>query len=79
MTTTAPLQKYQRPVNSVPLQDDYRTIAIVPADIEIILRALEAVFDALAKTDTQAPTLEHIRDLHDFLKRTLLAPKKQRG
>ena len=72
MNSITPLNKTLRQVGAVPLHDNYKTIAITPADIQILLRALETVFDAL-KTTPDTRTLEHIRDLHDFLQRTLQA------
>lgn len=71
MSQIPPPQNALRLVGAVPLHDNYKTIAITPTDISILLQALEAVFDALVKNKPHTPTLEHIRDLHNFLNRTL--------
>lgn len=58
-------------MGSVPLEGPYKTIAVPPDDIALLLQALEYLFDSEAAGKRNTQKLEHVRDVHDFLRRTL--------
>jgi hypothetical protein len=44
---------------------------VPPDDIALLLQALEYLFDSEAAGKRNTQKLEHVRDVHDFLRRTL--------
>lgn len=67
----AELAKAPRDVLAVPPTGPYKTVSVPPNDIALLITALEHFFDHVVKTEKKSQKLEHIRDVHDFFRRTL--------
>ena len=71
--TTETLPRTKRSVGCVPPTGPYKTVAVPPSDIAIILESLESLFDQVVAAGDKHNQLDRIRDVHDFFKRTFEA------